>query len=234
MSYLVLGGQDGGVGRAVVEYLKDMGHDEVIATDRQADVRSTYIMDQIAGSMKDRESDLFQLKGIVYCAGVNHLNWIGSMGKTGLSEAANIFAINSLGFLSMMDAFVRHFNHPLGIVAVSSDAAVRPMRTSAAYCASKAALNMLVQVAARELGPDGWRVNAVAPGMLEGTGMSDSMDYQIPLVRQWDPDKARTYEISQEVVPGRIDPREVAEMVYNLLTGPSHLNGEILTINGGR
>ncbi|QFG12382.1 FabG-like 3-oxoacyl-(acyl-carrier-protein) reductase [Gordonia phage Ranch] len=228
-TYLVLGGKDGGVGKATVDLLTVQGH-IVVATDASADVRSTMIMNTIAKQIA--ESD--DLLGVVYCAGVNTLQWLGDMGNDGLKEAANIFAVNSLGFLSMMDALVRECERPLSVVAVSSDAAERPLRTSSAYCASKAALNMLVRVAARELGPKGWRVNAVAPGMLEGTGMSNHMDTQIPLVRGWSLKEAMEYEKSQEVVPGRIPPREVAEVVFDLLTGPKHMNGEIITLNGGR
>ncbi|UVF61779.1 oxidoreductase [Gordonia phage NovaSharks] len=230
MGYLVLGGKDGGVGMAVVGLLKEMGH-TVFATDAKVDVRSAAIIDEVAISLTKMEP---KLEGVVYCAGVNNLSWLGQMGRIGLQEAANMFAINSLGFLSVMDSFVRHYDHPLSIVAISSDAAERPLRTSSAYCASKAALNMLVRVAARELGPKGWRVNAVAPGMLEGTGMSNNMDTQIPSVRGWSLKEAMEYEKSQEVVPGRIPPREVAEVVFDLLTGPKHMNGEIVTLNGGR
>ncbi|WPH58020.1 oxidoreductase [Gordonia phage LuckyLeo] len=228
-TYLVLGGKDGGVGKATVDLLKEMGH-IVVATDASADVRSTMIMNTIAKQIA--ESD--ELLGVVYCAGVNTLQWLGDMGNDGLREAANIFAVNSLGFLSMMDALVRECERPLSVVAVSSDAAERPLRTSSAYCASKAALNMLVRVAARELGPAGWRINAVAPGMLSNTGMTKSMDEQIPRIRGWHPDKALEYEVSQEVVPGRIAPREVAQVIFDLLQGPKHMNGEIVTLNGGR
>ena len=50
-------------------------------------------------------------------------------------------------------------------VAVSSVSARLVDRTMGLYCASKAALSMLVQVAAAEWGALGIRVNAVAPGV---------------------------------------------------------------------
>jgi NAD(P)-dependent dehydrogenase (short-subunit alcohol dehydrogenase family) len=50
-------------------------------------------------------------------------------------------------------------------VAVSSISARLVDRSMGVYCASKAALSMLVQVAAAEWGADGLRVNAVAPGV---------------------------------------------------------------------
>ena len=50
-------------------------------------------------------------------------------------------------------------------VAVSSVSARLVDRNMGLYCASKAALSMLVKVAAAEWGPLGLRVNAVAPGV---------------------------------------------------------------------
>jgi NAD(P)-dependent dehydrogenase (short-subunit alcohol dehydrogenase family) len=49
------------------------------------------------------------------------------------------------------------------LVAVSSISARLVDRAMGVYCASKAALSMLVSVAAAEWGPGGLRVNAVAP-----------------------------------------------------------------------
>ena len=50
-------------------------------------------------------------------------------------------------------------------IAVSSISARLVDRTMGIYCASKAALSMLVRVAAAEWGGLGMRVNAVAPGV---------------------------------------------------------------------
>ena len=54
---------------------------------------------------------------------------------------------------------------PASLVAVSSVSARLVDRNMGIYCASKAALSMLVQVAAAEWGELGLRVNAVAPGV---------------------------------------------------------------------
>ncbi|HLW59872.1 MAG TPA: SDR family NAD(P)-dependent oxidoreductase [bacterium] len=55
------------------------------------------------------------------------------------------------------------------IINISSGAATSGRPGSAAYCASKAAINMLTQVLATELGPLGIRVNAVTPGLVTDT-----------------------------------------------------------------
>jgi NAD(P)-dependent dehydrogenase (short-subunit alcohol dehydrogenase family) len=49
------------------------------------------------------------------------------------------------------------------IANVSSMAAFQALNDHAAYCTSKAGLNQLTAVMARELGPSGIRVNAVNP-----------------------------------------------------------------------
>jgi NAD(P)-dependent dehydrogenase (short-subunit alcohol dehydrogenase family) len=50
------------------------------------------------------------------------------------------------------------------VVNIASIQGVRPTASKAAYASSKAGLIALTQVAAKELGPKGVRVNAVAPG----------------------------------------------------------------------
>jgi 3-oxoacyl-[acyl-carrier protein] reductase len=52
------------------------------------------------------------------------------------------------------------------IVAIASLNAVQPARRMAAYCAAKAGVVALVDVAALEFGPRGIRVNAIAPGLI--------------------------------------------------------------------
>lgn len=57
--------------------------------------------------------------------------------------------------------------HPgASVIFVASIAAFTAPRSSAAYGAAKAGIRSLVQYFARELGPDGVRVNALAPGRM--------------------------------------------------------------------
>lgn len=57
------------------------------------------------------------------------------------------------------------------IVAIASLSAVQPGRAVSAYCAAKAGVVALVDVAALEFGPRRIRVNAVAPGMVRTPAM---------------------------------------------------------------
>lgn len=238
MSYLVLGMYDGGIASAIGKELDGIGH-TVIGTDKSFDVRSFEIVNRGLKEIIEQGVDSGDpIEGLVYCVGVNDLQWLGKMGAREMVNAANIFAVNSLGFLNVINAIKRYIPKPTGnpfsIVAISSDAATRPLRTSAAYCGSKAALDAIVRVSARELGGSNFRVNAVSPGMVSGTGMTEQMDKMIPELRGWSLDMTLEYERSQEVVPGRVTTQEVAYVVVDVLTGPRHLNGAIIPVNGGR
>lgn len=120
------------------------------------------------------------------------------------------------------------------MVVIGSDAAERPLRTSIAYCASKAGLHMAARVAAREKADDGWRVNVVAPGMTADTAMTLYIDTVVPGLRGWTDEEAMAYERQQGVVKRRASTLEIAEVVISTLEGPNYLNGTVITVNGGR
>lgn len=169
---------------------------------------------------------------VVFSAGINYLEWIGKLDPW---ETQQVIQTNLIGFIWVIDALMKYQpNHPASIVVVGSDAAERPLRTSISYTASKAGLHMAVRSAARELGPMGWRINVVAPGMTGETGMQGYVDKRVMEVRGWTEKRMRNYEASQEVVPGRVGKHEVAKVIFDTLNGPRHLNGSIIMINGGR
>lgn len=216
-------GASSGIGAAVARRLSD----EDVLVDKPErsllDVRNPNDFEQFIG---EREYDYY-----VYSAGINHLNWITGMN---MNMAEQLFKVNTLGFMKMLSYITRNGAEPGRVVAISSDAARRPMRTSMAYCASKAALDMAVKVAARELGDSGWRVNAVAPGMTADTGMTAYIDEAVPIVRGWTADWAREYENMQNPLMRRADVDEIADVVWTTLVGPDYLNGAIIEVNGGR
>jgi NAD(P)-dependent dehydrogenase (short-subunit alcohol dehydrogenase family) len=83
-------------------------------------------------------------------------------------EFDRVLAVNARGPWLCLRGWARILlaeNRTGSLVAVSSVSARLVDRGMGVYCASKAALSMLVRVAAAEWGPDGLRVNAVAPGV---------------------------------------------------------------------
>lgn len=107
------------------------------------------------------------------------------------------------------------------IVNVSSIAAhrVHPFAGSA-YAISKAGMSALTRELAHELGDEGIRVNAVAPGEIQTAILSPKTD-----------------DLIESAVPMRRigQPQEVSEVVYFLASGQaSYVTGSEIPINGGQ
>lgn len=108
------------------------------------------------------------------------------------------------------------------IVAVTSVSGFLTERLMAHYSVSKAGLAALVRVAARELGPEGIRVNAVAPGTTD-TPMFEATD-RLPGYRDG---------VARRAALGRLGTaEEVAQVVVALCT-LDWVTGQVLAADGG-
>jgi NAD(P)-dependent dehydrogenase (short-subunit alcohol dehydrogenase family) len=249
VSAWVIGGTSG-IGAAIANRLGDHGT-LVWATGEAVDVTSYELLleqiDQIAEETKNDD----RLEQVYFCAGVTELQWLGMMGPVGTDNQVGLLEVNVGGFIKLMDILVHMHREeklvrlngpPMKVCAISSDAGERPMRTSIGYCASKAALNMAIRVAARELGPSGWKIFGIAPGMMDDTKrfpskMTVYVDHRVPEVRIWTQEQATLYEQQQAVVdsPLRINPDVIADFaVETMLRAGRHINGSIIQFNGGR
>lgn len=227
INYWVIGG-DSGIGQKVAYDLVIQNGREgwVHATGREVDVRST---DAIYDFMSTFEPHAKEIR-VVYSAGINQLGWIKD--TVTAEQMLEQYEVNVVGFVRMLRA-VSHLYERGRVVAISSDAGIRPLRTSIGYCASKAALDMAVKVAAREMAP-AWQINAVAPGIIGHTPMTDSVDEQVGHLRGWSSDFALKYERSQIPAGRRGTKEEISKVVRAVLDGPEYLTGAIIPVNGGR
>lgn len=216
----VIGGRRG-IGKAITLELER--HEVFVSPTDEDSVDVTSFM-QLA-----RAYENFQPNWIVYCAGVNKLMRAEEFDDF---DGLAMLDINALGFMRVISLATRTpFTH--SIVAISSDAATHPMRNSMAYCASKAALSMAVRCAARELAP-AIRVNAVAPGPVANTTMTEQVNEAVAAIKGWSAE-----QVEEDVRKGvpmrrRAYMEEVAHVVYTTLDGPEYLTGSIIEINGGR
>lgn len=110
------------------------------------------------------------------------------------------------------------------LVNIVSTAGLTHLRTGAPYGMTKAALIQLTRNLAGEWGPDGIRVNAVAPWYT-----------RTPLVEELLEDKKYLNNIIERTPIGRIaEPEEVASAVAFLcMPAASYITGECLVVDGG-
>jgi NAD(P)-dependent dehydrogenase (short-subunit alcohol dehydrogenase family) len=110
------------------------------------------------------------------------------------------------------------------LIFIASIAGIDPMPGLGAYSVSKSGLLGLMRALARELGPAGIRVNAIAPGLIE-TRFSSAL-FQ---------DRARYDALMHNVPLGRHgQPEDVAGAVLFLASSASaYITGQVLVIDGG-
>jgi dehydrogenase/reductase SDR family protein 4 len=111
------------------------------------------------------------------------------------------------------------------IVNIASIAGLRPQFESLLYSLTKAALIMVTQSYALELGPHGVRVNAIAPGLVETT-----------LSEYYWKDESRFRPLMQrQPIKHLGQPVEIAEIALMLASDDaSYLTGQTLIVDGGR
>lgn len=222
---MVLGASAGSIGEVIADQLDSSGRYDAVSAYGVEDFSTVDRLTFRATLLRDRPTD------VVYAAGVNKLDWIKDVGPLEFSE---VMAVNVYGLLNTIRLLDETELGRQNIVALTSDAAWRPMRTSAIYCASKAAAEMAVRVASREYAPKGWRINAVAPGKVEDTNMTRYVDQRVLELRGWSVEAAEAYELQSTPLGRKVTKHEVAQVVENVLWGPAAQTGEIIAVNGGR
>jgi NAD(P)-dependent dehydrogenase (short-subunit alcohol dehydrogenase family) len=111
------------------------------------------------------------------------------------------------------------------IVNVSSGAATSARLGAAGYCGSKAAINMLTEALAIELGPYGIRVNAVAPGLVTDAALRADDANLTPYMR-----------LMLDMTPlGRTGaPADIAEVIAFVASERNAwMTGSIVDVSGG-
>jgi NAD(P)-dependent dehydrogenase (short-subunit alcohol dehydrogenase family) len=110
------------------------------------------------------------------------------------------------------------------IINIASISGIRPQFEGLMYSATKAALIMMTQSYALELGPRGVRVNAIAPGLIR-TVLSEYY---------WKDEARREKHINSQPIKHIGEPQEVAEVALLLASDQaSYLTGQTIIVDGG-
>lgn len=176
--------------------------------------------ESVAGFAKEVLEDFGSVDIIVNCAGIS--DNIPSL-NADLKHFSNVMDINVNGTYNIIYNFLPHLTEKRSgsIINLSSMVSKNGQQTGVAYPTSKFAVNGLTISLARELGPYGIRVNAVAPGVTNTDMVAALPAEQIEPVKQIIPLK-------------RIgEPEEVANTVLFLASDlASYVSGEILYCDG--
>ncbi|MFG2052446.1 SDR family oxidoreductase [Micromonospora sp. NPDC048930] len=239
-SVTVITGGSRGIGAATARRLAAAGHDVAIGYRRDHDAAQAVLADVRAAGRRgvavpadttdpdqvqrlfDAAADLGPLTGLVNNAGIT--SPIGPFTDLRVDDLRQVVDVNLIGYVLCAQQAARRMTRGGTIVNVSSAAATLGSPGEYVhYAAVKAATDTLTVGLAKELAPQGIRVNAVAPGIIRTdihalSGAPDRPDTavgRIPLGRAGEPD-------------------EVAGAIAFLL-GPdaSYTTGAVLRIAGG-
>jgi 3-oxoacyl-[acyl-carrier protein] reductase len=226
---VVVGGASG-IGRAVAQALAAEDY-WVIVADRNTDGAQAVAAElgdphapaTVEVTDEDSVRTLFEQAGELDVV-VNTAGYSG----VGLITELPVEDFRSVVDVCLTGAFlvIKHAAPRLGdggaLVSITSLNGRQPAAAMSAYCAAKAGLSMLTQVAALELAPRGIRVNAVAPGFVH-TPLTEPAT-QIPGVLD---------EYLENTPLGRAGtPEDIAQAVVFVCKAP-WLTGEVLDLNGG-
>jgi 3-oxoacyl-[acyl-carrier protein] reductase len=137
-----------------------------------------------------------------------------------------LFNINVLGLLLTTQAAAKHLSEGASIINIGSVVSRATPPNSAVYSSTKAAVDAITGVLARELGPKKIRVNTVSPGVVETEGT-----HTAGLIGS----EFETTAVAQTPL-GRVgQPRDIAAVVVFLASEDAGwVTGERLFASGGR
>lgn len=228
----IITGAAQGIGKQIARQFADDGA-VVYACDRQDftsdnDRIRPLVMDVTdAGSVKAAFMQIYKAEGHIDClvnnAGIVYNRKIGMIVR---EETERMFLVNVIAVLEMIQLVSRLMARNGGgsIVNIASVTAVLGSPGQVAYSATKGAIISMTKSAAKELAPQGIRVNAVAPGIVKTERF------------------AELYEANGEKIDARIQrialgrlgtPEDIANACAFLASDrASYISGQILGVDG--
>lgn len=153
-------------------------------------------------------------------AGISH---IGLLSDMSIEEWNRVINTNLTSIFSCCKLAIPHMvSQKQGkIINISSVWGITGASCETAYSASKGAIHAFTKALAKELAPSNVQVNAIACGVID-TAMNDCFS----------PEEKSA--LAEEIPAGRFGtPQEAACLIYQLITSPPYLTGQIIALDGG-
>lgn len=153
------------------------------------------------------------------------ISTVGLLSMSKVEEIEKLFNVNYFAMLRVIQKVSKRMSrqHKGCIINMGSIAGIEPQSGKIAYGSSKAAVMMMTKCLAKELGPMGIRVNAIAPGPIETEMIHQYKDEMLE-------------KLASEAALRRLGKTEEIAQVALFLASEqaSYINGEIIKVDGGR
>ena len=150
---------------------------------------------------------------------------VGLLNMSKVDDIEKLFDVNYFAMLRIIQKVSKKMSRQRHgvIINMGSIAGIEPQPGKIAYGSSKAAVMMMTKCLAKELGPLGIRVNAIAPGPIETEMIHQYKDEMLE-------------KLASESALRRLGQKEEIAQVALFLASEqsSYINGEIIKVDGGR
>ncbi len=219
---MVVVGGGSGIGAAIAAAQRGQGAEVVVwdSSDAADIVCDISVPDQVDAATEATLARLGVPSAVTITAGIGHA---GMLLDTTSDDWDRVIGVNAKGVWLAMRALARPMLDAGGgsLVAMSSVSSQLVDRSMGLYCASKAALDMVIKVAACEWGPT-LRVNGVAPGVTD-----------TPMLGPSRRDGAWLTRVARRTALGRLGtPEDISEAVL-ALHETRWITGQIVLCDGG-
>jgi len=205
-------------GAAVAEALRTRSADAIFI---ETDVASKESTESMAACVLEKWG---QIDGLVTNAGLANSVGGQTYREITVPQWDRMMEVNVRGTWLTCRAVAPHMQKLKkgSIVTVSSDTALWGSPRLLHYVTSKGAIEAFTRAMARELGPDGIRVNCVAPGLLNNEATAGV------------PEGKREWNIRNRAIQREGSPEDIAGLVSFLLSDEaSFITGQLIVANGG-
>lgn len=240
---ILITGSSSGIGKSIAELLDQLGAKVILIARREDKLQEVlnglenknscyYVadlseLDKIEELIKQVVTEQGALDGFVHSAGITSARPLKMIKPNVLHDVMTINFYSFVEICRCISVKKRFSEKGCNIVGISSISSIQGNSSKTAYAASKAAMDATVRCMAKELADKKFRINTVAPAMIEteiydnfASYSKGSSDAEMVMARQY---------------LGLGKPKDVANMVAFLLSDASRfITGSTIGVDGGR